>query len=334
MDELGNGVFPIKIRRRSREFIDFQSPPLQWGRMILPPRRLVSKAQKGPFAGRYTPFQPPLVIEPRRQINNPVRINDLRNGSICSLGRVINLQLCKSSLRSPVFKSERLLSLVPLECRESQKRNVPVITPHLLTRNVISLIYFRITRHIALNTQSRFRNFEFFVQLNRPVDPLFGPNHLLHRIVGGNPGATARRPPGTITDAHLQAETFRLRYGIPKQIPPGIAHVSNRSRRGALGDIAESKATKTSLFHGFKVAGDSRPRYMAIHPMPPCVRFGGIGRNAESSLQGVKFSCLQAACRRDANCQNSAEKHTAKGSSGHGCVCCDSSLPRGAERFA
>ena len=57
--------------------------------------------------------------------------------------------------------------------------------------------------------------------------------------------------------------------------------------RDAAVHVHNGRAAEADLFHGFEVGGEACFRDVAVHPMPPRLRLGGIGRVEEAGFQRI-----------------------------------------------
>ena len=121
----------------------------------------------------------------------------------------------------------------------------------------------------------------------------FAGRDALHRIGHRVPRAAAARPAGAVLHTQLEAQPVRLRHGELEIFPPFGTHKRHGAGGNAAVHVHDGRAAQADLLHRFEVGGDADLGDVAIHPMPPRLRLGGIRRGEKTGFKRV------GRCRRN-----------------------------------
>ena len=103
----------------------------------------------------------------------------------------------------------------------------------------------------------------------------------LHRVRGGDPWSTRRRIAAAVREAHAHLPLGRLLDGELDRVEPVRRVERERPRRNRAAGVEDRHAAQTHRRHRVEVRHDARARDVAVHPVPPHLGPGRIGRRAE-----------------------------------------------------
>ena len=110
---------------------------------------------------------------------------------------------------------------------------------------------------------------------------------LLHRLLRFHPRPARFAPPRAIVDRQLHADSVRLRDGKLRQVPPFGTPGQHSSGGRPRSDVENLRPSHTDALHGFQIKGDPNLADVAVAPVPPGVRLGGIGRSGKTFFEIV-----------------------------------------------
>src|SRR6185369_1519551 len=122
------------------------------------------------------------------------------------------------------------------------------------------------------------------------LDDSFAPDILLHSMGSRHPWTTRLTPTGRAGYRHFHSQLIALLDGVTKSIFPLGSHLCQtlvNDLRRLQGRIEVLETGNSHSVHPLKIELDAFLGNVAIHPMPPDSRFGGVRRVLKALLQRV-----------------------------------------------
>ena len=141
--------------------------------------------------------------------------------------------------------------------------------------------------NVTVKTEGHGRLRERGMEIRRAGHAHLAGHDALHGVGHRVPRAAATRPAGAVFHAEFEAQPVRLRHGEFEILAPFGTHKIHRAARDAAVHVHDGRAAEADLLHRFEVGGDAGLGDVAIHPMPPGLRLGGIRRIEKPRFQRI-----------------------------------------------